>query len=122
MQISPLAIAVDGVLIMAIVNMIGRISAQVESVTPLSASNTRAISAEVEDLAPVVPWYVERLVMPQTALRITFSSRGVLPETVAFLASIANAQLQFRAVQHTDVLVPLDQLVQMVQSLSWSGR
>ena len=112
-QVSPLAVAVDGVLVMAVVGMLTRVSSKLDTATPAPQS-VQVVEVVADNLAPVVPWYVERLVVNRTALRITFSSRGVLPETVAFLASIANAQLQFATVQHSDVLAPIEQLCQMV--------
>ena len=119
-QVSPLAVAVDGVLVMAVVGMLTRVSSKLDTATPAPQS-VQVVEVVADNLAPVVPWYVERLVVNRTALRITFSSRGVLPETVAFLASIANAQLQFATVQHSDVLAPIEQLCQMVSEHNWAS-
>jgi hypothetical protein len=125
-QVSPLVVAVDGVLIEAVRAMVTRVISKLESCAPPSGTAPEPVTDRVDPstLSPVIPWYVERLVLKETALRLTIWPRGVWWEPMAFLVTIVDAPLLFGDVSHVDVLLPLDQLLSTVRPLvqGWGLR
>ncbi len=114
MQVQRLSIAVDGQLINAMVAVVTRTIAVLDTVGMPSVRPTLLDNETADRLVPVSPWYFERLVVHPTTLRVTLSFEGVLPDALAFLAAIQHAQLMLGDVNMSDVLIPLEQLCLMV--------
>lgn len=118
-QLSPLVVAVDGVLIEAVRGLVTRVISKLDSCAAPTGTPGDAPVDRVDpsSISPVIPWYVERLVLKETAVRLTIWPRGVWWEPMAFLVTIVDAPLLFGDVSHVDVLLPLDQLLGTVRAL-----
>jgi hypothetical protein len=84
-QIAPIAVAVDGWLIVAVRGLADRVAPKLRASLaaggpPLPTPRGGGGAASAAAVAAVVPWYIERLEVHATAVRVTFWSRGVLPE------------------------------------------